>query len=127
MSELKANWIRYISGLIVGAILVLGLGFTVGPLTTNGSAAILATQAATERDIAFCAAEGLRSIASGKVKATEDFWGRIVLARDTIKELLPDQETTRAVIGGCAQAFPGAPADLDATYWLDGVPRNSNR
>jgi len=127
MEEFKANRARYISGAIGGAILVLILGFAVGPLTTSGSAALLASAAGIDRDVAYCVAHGKKLMASGKVPVTTNYWERTRLARALFEELLPDEEVTRTAIGRCSRAFPGARADNNETYWLDGVPRNSNR
>ena len=49
MKELKAHWQKYGVGAIVGAVLILILGFAIGPLTTNGSAEELAGEAARRR------------------------------------------------------------------------------
>ena len=65
MEELKAHWGKYVWGAVGGAIVILILGFWVGPLTTNGSATALATAAATDRDVTYCVANARSLVASG--------------------------------------------------------------
>lgn len=127
MEEFKAYWGKYLSGAIIGALLVVILGFAVGPLTTNGSAAALASAAASNRDVAFCVAKGQRSISSGDVSATTNHRERIELARASLADLLPDQKVSDTVVSRCSQAFPGEAAGGDDQFWFDGGLRREDR
>lgn len=120
MEELKAYWSKYLSGAIGGAVLVLILGFAVGPLTTNGSAVDLASAAASDRDVAYCAAHAQRLTESGDVSAPTNAEERIGLARMSLAELLPDEETSDNAVRGCIQALPGAGPSSNDLFWVDG-------
>ncbi len=106
MEELKAHWGKYVYGAIGGAILILILGFAVGPLTTNGSAEDLAAAAASGRDVAYCVANARRLVASGEVSAPSSSAERSDLARASFVDLLPDEPVDNAAARNCSRAFP---------------------
>ncbi len=106
MEELKAHWGKYVLGAVIGAIVILILGFWVGPLTTNGSAAAMATAAATDRDSAYCVANARKLVASGEQAAPTTRTERTDLARASFVDLLPDATTNNAAVRDCVRAFP---------------------
>ncbi len=106
MEELKAHWGKYAYGAIGGAIVILILGFTIGPLTTNGSAADLAAAAASDRDVAYCVAGARRLVASGEMTAPSSSTERTDLARASFVDLLPDASVNNAAVRNCSRAFP---------------------
>ena len=95
MADFKAHWGKYVYGAIGGAILILILGFAVGPLT-----------AASDRDIAYCVANARRLVASGGVAAPSSSKERSDLARASYAELLPDETVGFAAVRVCSRAFP---------------------
>jgi hypothetical protein len=106
MKELKEHWGKYVYGAIGGAILILILGFAVGPLTTNGSAADLAADAASDRDVAYCVANARRLVASGEASAPSSTFPRRDLARASYAGLLPDETVGNAAVRVCTRGFP---------------------
>ena len=106
MEELKAYWGKYVWGAIGGAILILILGFWVGPLTTNGSAADLAAAAASDRDVIYCVANAHRLVASGAVSAPSSSAERTDLASASFVDLLPDDTADNAAVRNCSRALP---------------------
>ena len=106
MEELKAHWAKYVWGAVVGAIVILILGFWVGPLTTNGSAAAMATAAATDRDVTYCVANARQLVASGTQAAPTSRTERTDLARASFVDLLPDVPINNAAVRDCVRAFP---------------------
>ncbi len=105
MENLKAHWNRYGVGAIVGAILILILGFAIGPLTTNGSAEELAGDAATARDVVYCVANAQKLVESGLQSAPTNGSERNDLARASFADLLADGPPRGAVFR-CARALP---------------------
>ncbi len=106
MEELKAHWGKYVWGAVVGAILILILGFWVGPLTTNGSATAIAAAAASDRDVAYCVANASQLVASGEHAAPTARTERTDLARASIVDLLPDVPVNNSAVRNCVRAFP---------------------
>ena len=106
MEELKANMGKYIYGAIGGAIVILILGFWVGPLTTNGSADELASAAASDRDVVYCVANAQRLVASGEVSAPSSSSEKTELARASLSDLLPDEKASGSVVRLCTRALP---------------------
>ncbi len=106
MEELKAHLGKYIYGAIGGAILILILGFWIGPLTTNDSAADLAAAAASDRDVAYCVANAQRLVTSGEVTAPSSSSEKTELASASFVDLLPDETANRTAIRLCSRAFP---------------------
>ncbi len=106
MADFKAHLGKYIYGAIGGAILILILGFAIGPLTTNGSAAELAASAASDRDVAYCVANARRLVASGGVAAPSSSKERSDLPRASYTDLLPDETVDNAAVRVCSRAFP---------------------
>jgi hypothetical protein len=106
MAENKAQWGKFIYGLIGGAILVLIVGFAIGPLTTNGSAASMASEAAAERDIVYCVANAQRLVDLGDATAPSSSAERTDLARASFADLLPDETFSSTVLRNCTRAFP---------------------
>ncbi len=106
MADLKAHLGKYIYAAIGGAILILILGFAIGPLTTNGSATELAASAASDRDVAYCVANARRLVASGGMAAPSSAKERSDLARASYAELLPDETVGFAAVRVCSRAFP---------------------
>lgn len=106
MAENKAQWGKFVYGLIGGAILVLILGFAIGPLTTNGSATAMASAAATDRDVIYCAANAQRLVDLGEATAPSSSAERTDLARASFADLLPDETFSTAVLRNCTRAFP---------------------
>ena len=105
MENLKADWRKYGIGAIGGAILVLILGFAIGPLTTNGSAEELAKTAATDRDVVYCVANAKQLVDAGEQSAPTNRGERNELARASFADLLADGPPSGAVFG-CARALP---------------------
>ena len=106
MAENKAQWGKFIYGAIGGAVLVLILGFAIGPLTTNGSATALAEAAAGDRDVVYCAANAERLVAAGNATAPSSSAERTDLARASFADLLPDATFSSATLRNCTRAFP---------------------
>jgi hypothetical protein len=106
MKELKAHLGKYISGAIGGAIVILVLGFWVGPLTTNGNADGLATAAASDRDVAYCVANAQRLVTSGEATAPSSSSEKTELARASFADLLPDEKPGNRTVSECSSAFP---------------------
>ena len=106
MEELKAHWAKYVYGAIGGAILILILGFWIGPLTTNGSAEGLAEAAASGRDVAYCVANARRMIESGELSAPSSSSEKTELARASFVDLLPDETANSAAVRSCSRVFP---------------------
>ncbi len=104
MGDLKAYWRKYGIGAIGGAILILILGFAIGPLTTNGSAEELAGAAATARDVVYCVANAKRLVESGAQSAATSGSERNDLARASFADLLADGPPSGAVFQ-CARAL----------------------
>ena len=105
MEDLKAYWRKYGIGAIGGAILILILGFWIGPLTTNGSAEELAKAAATDRDVVYCVANAKQLVDSGEQSAPTNGSERNELARASFADLLTDGPPGGAVFR-CARALP---------------------
>ncbi len=105
MEDLKAHWQKYGIGAIVGAVLILILGFAIGPLTTNGSAEELAGEAATARDVVYCVANAKKLMDSGAQSAPTNGSERNDLARASFDDLLADGSPSAAVFR-CARALP---------------------
>ncbi len=97
MEDLKAHWRNYGIGAIGGAILILILGFAIGPLTTNGSAEELASAAATDRDVVYCVAKAKQLVDSGEQSAPTSGTERNDLARASFADLLANGPPSRAV------------------------------
>lgn len=106
MKEFKAHLGKYINGAIGGAILILILGFWIGPLTTNGNASSLAETAASDRDVAFCVANAQRLVASGEVSAPSSSSEKTDLARASFADLLPDEKASSSAVRLCTRSFP---------------------
>ena len=106
MEEFKAHWGKYVWGAIGGAILILILGFWIGPLTTNGSATALAAAAATDRDVTYCVANARSLVASGAQAAPTARTERTDLARASFVDLLPDVSVNNAAVRDCVRALP---------------------
>ena len=106
MEELKAHWGRYLKGGIGGAIVVLIAGFTIGPLTTNGSAGQLVSAAVTERDVTYCVANALKLVGAGDQTAPTSSTERTNLAKASFASLLPDATIQNATFRTCSRAFP---------------------
>ncbi len=106
MEELKAHLGKYIYGAIGGAIVILVLGFWVGPLTTNSNAEELATAAASDRDVAYCVANARRLVKSVRVAAPTDSSEKTDLARASFADLLPDETANNTAVRNCSRAFP---------------------
>ena len=104
MENLKADWRKYGMGVIVGAVLILILGFAIGPLTTNGSAEELAGEAATARDVVYCVANAKKLMESGAQSAPTNGSERNALARASFDDLLADGSPSGAVLR-CARAL----------------------
>ena len=106
MEELKAHLGKYIYGAIGGAIVILILGFWVGPLTTNGSATDLAAAAVSDRNVAYCVANAQRLVTSGEVSAPSSSSEKTELARASFAGLLPDETPNSSAVRLCTRAFP---------------------
>lgn len=106
MEQIKAHWAKYVQGAIVGAILILILGFVIGPLTTSGSAEERAAAAATDRDVAYCVANARKLVTSGEQAAPTSSRERTELAQASFADLLPDASIGRASVTACSRAFP---------------------
>ena len=106
MEELKAHLGKYIIGAIGGAIVILVLGFWVGPLTTNSNSADLAATAASDRDVAYCVANAQKLVTSLEVTAPSDSSEKTELARASFVDLLPDQTPNNTAVRNCSRAFP---------------------
>jgi hypothetical protein len=106
MEELKAHGGKYVFGAIGGAILILILGFWIGPLTTNDSATDLAAAAASDRDVAYCVANAQRLVTSGEVSAPSNRSEKTDLARASFEDLLPDETANSTAVRLCTRAFP---------------------
>ncbi len=104
MGDLKAHWQKYGIGAIAGAIVILILGFAIGPLTTNGSAEELAGAAATARDVVYCVANAKKLVDSGEQSAPTSSSERNALARASLADLLADGPS-RGADFRCAQAL----------------------
>ena len=104
MENLKADWRKYGVAAIVGAVLILILGFAIGPLTTNGSAEELAGEAAAARDIVYCVANAKKLTDSGAHSAPTNGSERNDLARASFDDLLADGPPRGAVFR-CARAL----------------------
>ena len=104
MEDLKAHWQKYGIGAIAGAILILILGFAIGPLTTNGSAEELAGEAATARDVVYCVANAKKLMDSGAQSAPTNGSERNALARSSFDDLLADGSPSGAVFR-CARTL----------------------
>ncbi len=105
MGDLKAHWRKYGIGAIGGAIVILILGFAIGPLTTNGSAEEMAAAAGTARDVAYCVANAKKLVDSGEQSAPTNGSERNALARASLADLLADGSPSGAVLR-CGQAIP---------------------
>lgn len=105
MEELKAYRRQYGIGAIGGAILILILGFTIGPLTTNDSAEELAIAAATTRDVVYCVAHAKQLVDSGQQSAPTSGSERTDLARASFADLLADGPPEGALLR-CGRALP---------------------
>ena len=105
MENFKAYRRQYGIGAIVGAILILILGFTIGPLTTNGSAEELASAAATARDVVYCVAHAKQLVDSGQQSAPTSGSERTDLARASFADLLADGPPRGALLR-CGRALP---------------------
>ncbi len=105
MEGLKAYWRKYGVGAIGGAILILILGFWIGPLTTNGSAGELAKAAAADRDVVYCVANAKQLVDSGEQSAPTSAGERTDLARASFADLLADGPPRGAVLQ-CGRALP---------------------
>ena len=104
MENLKAHWQKYGIGAIAGAVLIMILGFAIGPLTTNGSAEELAGEAATARDVVYCVANAKTMVESGDQTAATSSGERNDLARASFADLLADGPPRGAVFR-CARAL----------------------
>ena len=105
MEDLKAYRRQYGIGAIGGAILILILGFWLGPLTTNGSAEELAKAAATDRDVVYCVAHAKQLVDSGQQSAPTSGSERTDLARASFADLLADGPPRGALLR-CGWALP---------------------
>ena len=105
MEDLKAHWQKYGIGAIAGAILILILGFAIGPLTTNGSAEEMVGAAATARDVVYCVANAKKLVDSGAQSAATSRSERNELAQASFADLLADGPPSGAVFR-CARALP---------------------
>ena len=105
MAGRMTAWANYVYGGIGGAVLILILGFTVGPLTTNSSATDLAAAAAVDRDVAYCVANARRLVDSGEASAPSDFTERSDLAQASFVDLLPDESVDSAAVKDCSRAL----------------------
>lgn len=105
MEDLKAHWRKYGTGAIGGAILILILGFAIGPLTTNGSAEELASAAATDRDVVYCVANAKQLVDSGAQSAPTSSTERNDLARASFADLLANGAPSGALFR-CSRALP---------------------
>ena len=106
MENLKAHWGKYVSGAIGGVILILILGFWIGPLTTNTSAEQLATAAVADRDAAYCVANAVRLVSEGRQAAPTSSSERTELAKTVYSGLLPDASFNNTAFRKCSRAFP---------------------
>jgi len=106
MEDLKAHWGKYVYGAIGGVILILILGFWIGPLTTNGSAEQLATAAVADRDTTFCVANAVRLVSQGSQAAPTSSAERTALAKTSYSGLLPDASFSNTAFRNCSRAFP---------------------
>ncbi len=106
MEDLKAHWGIYLKGAIGGVILILILGFWIGPLTTNGSAEQLATAAVADRDTAYCVANAVRLVSEGTQQAPTSSSERTELAKTSYSGLLPDASFSNTAFRNCSRAFP---------------------
>ncbi len=104
MEDLKAHWRNYGIGAIGGAIVILILGFAIGPLTTNGSAEELASAAATDRDVVYCVANAKRLVDSGEQSDPSSGTERNDLARASFADLLANGPPSGGVFR-CARAL----------------------
>lgn len=104
MEDLKAAWRKYGIGAVAGAIVILILGFAIGPLTTNGSAEEMAAAAATARDVVYCVANAKKLVDSGAQSAATSGSERNDLARASLADLLADGPSSGAVFR-CARAL----------------------
>ncbi len=104
MEDLKAHGQKYGVGAIVGAVLILILGFAIGPLTTNGNAEELAEEAATARDVVYCVANAKLLMEAGVQSEPTNGSERNALARASFDDLLADGSPRRAVFQ-CARAL----------------------
>ena len=105
MEDFKAYRRQYGIGAIGGAILILILGFTIGPLTTNGSAEEQAIAAATARDVVYCVAHAKQLVDSGQQSAPTSGSERTDLARASFADLLADGPPRGALLR-CGRALP---------------------
>ncbi|MEQ9812543.1 MAG: hypothetical protein RLO50_07150 [Azospirillaceae bacterium] len=99
------HWGKYVWGMVIGAAVVLILGFSVGPLTTSGNAAEMASSAADERNAAFCLANARRMIATGDADAPTSTSERTDLARASLENLLPGVEIDNASVRVCSRVL----------------------
>ncbi len=106
MKELKEYWGKYVFGAIGGVILILILGFWIGPLTTNNSAEQLATAAVADRDTAYCVANAVRLVSQGSQAAPTSTAERTELAKTSYTSLLPDASFSSTAFRNCSRAFP---------------------
>lgn len=104
MEDHKAHWRKYGIGAIGGAILILILGFVIGPLTTNGSAEDRAEEAAIARDVVYCVANAKKLVDSGEQSAPTSSSERNDLARASFADLLADGPPGAGVFR-CARAL----------------------
>lgn len=104
MKDLKVAWQKYGIGAVAGAIVILILGFAIGPLTTNGSAEEMAAEAATARDVVYCVANAKKLVDSGAQSAATSRSERNDLARASLADLLADGPSSGAVFQ-CARAL----------------------
>ena len=106
MEEVKQHWGRYVKGGIGGAVLVIILGFAVGPLTTNGNAAQQVATAIQDRDATYCVANALKLVAAGEQAAPTSGTERTNLAKASFASLLPEAKFENAAFRTCSSAFP---------------------
>lgn len=119
MELLTAHWGKFLLGAIGGAILVLIVGFSGGLLMTKANAVMAVSEAVSDRDVAFCGANGKRLIASGKISAPNNANERNEVALAALTDLLPDEEFSENAIRRCSREFPQAAAVIDDIFFGD--------
>lgn len=104
--KIRANTKGYFYSALAGAVVILVLGFTIGPLTTGGYAEEQADLAVQERDVAYCVARAEHLVATGEVDVPESSRQRVELAKQSIQSLLPEERVSFTSRRACQDALP---------------------
>ena len=112
IQQLKERFPFYLQGGVVGAIVILVVGFAVGPLTTTKAAEERAQAAAYERDAAYCVAHATRMVEAGLHELPTNTSERTRLVQAAFSDLIPDQRTPLAVRQMCRSMLDAQLANL---------------